>query len=43
MVLVVEQTAHHHLAWSQWRPWQQRLAKYYHDKRRGALAELLAA
>jgi hypothetical protein len=43
MVLVVEQTAHHLLAWSQWRRWHQSLAKYYHYKRRGALAELLAA
>jgi hypothetical protein len=35
VVLVVQQTAHHMLAWSRWRRWHQSLAKYYHYKRRG--------
>jgi hypothetical protein len=35
VVLVVQQAAHHMLAWSRWRRWHQSLAKYYHDKRRG--------
>lgn len=43
VVLAVEQTLSHMLAWSQWRRWHQNFAKYYHYRRRGALAELLAA
>jgi hypothetical protein len=31
------------VAWSSWRRWHQRIAKYYHDKRRGAVAEAFAA
>jgi hypothetical protein len=37
VVLAVQQTAHHILAWSYWRRGHQAIAKYYHDKRRGAL------
>jgi transposase-like protein len=43
LVLAVQQTAQHVVAWSHWRRWHQRLAQYDHDKRRGALAKLLAA
>jgi hypothetical protein len=43
LVLAVQQTAQQILAWSCWRRWHQRLAQYYHYKRRGALAEGLAA
>jgi hypothetical protein len=43
VVLAVEQTLSHIRAWSQWRRRHQNLVKYYHDKRHGALAELLAA
>jgi hypothetical protein len=43
MVLAVQQTAQHLLTWSRWRRWHQNLARYYHDKRRGALAELFTA
>jgi DDE superfamily endonuclease len=37
LVLVVEQTVEHMVAWSVWRRCHQSLAKYYHYKRRGAL------
>jgi SRSO17 transposase len=40
MVLGAQQTGHHIWAWSQWRRWHQGLATHYHDKHRGALAEL---
>jgi len=43
LVLAVQQTAHHILAWSQWRRRHRTSAQYYHDKRRGALAALFAA
>jgi hypothetical protein len=43
LVLAVQQTAQHIVAWSRWRRWHQNMAKYYHDKRRGALTWLLAA
>jgi SRSO17 transposase len=43
LVLAVPQTVHHLLAWSQWRHWHQRVARYYHYKSRGALAEVFAA
>lgn len=43
LVLAVRQTAHHSLSWSQWRRWHQTVARYYHDKRREALAEAWAA
>jgi hypothetical protein len=43
MVLAVQQTAQHIVAWSRWRRWHQRSAKYYHYKNRGALADLVAA
>jgi hypothetical protein len=35
--LALQQTAQHLQAWSYWRRWHQEVAKYYHDKRRGAL------
>jgi hypothetical protein len=38
LVLVVEQTVEHMVAWSVWRRCHQSLAKYYHYQRRGALA-----
>jgi SRSO17 transposase len=41
VVLVVQQTAQHILAWSQWRRWHQTWARYDHDKRRGALVPQL--
>lgn len=41
--LAVQQTTRHILAWSQWRRRHQTSAQYYHDKRRGAFAEFLAA
>jgi hypothetical protein len=43
MVLAVQQTAHHILAWSHWRRRHQMVAQYYHYKRRGALLAVLAA
>jgi hypothetical protein len=43
MVLAVQQTAHHILAWSHWRRRHQASAKHDHDKRRGAEVEALAA
>jgi hypothetical protein len=43
IVLAVQQTAQHILAWSHWRRRHQHLAQSYHYKRRGAWAELLAA
>jgi hypothetical protein len=43
LVLAVQQTARHILAWSQWRRRHQTSAQYYHYKRRGALAEPLVA
>ncbi|MDQ3831461.1 MAG: hypothetical protein M3361_19625 [Candidatus Tectomicrobia bacterium] len=41
--LAVQQTVTQLLAWSRWRRWHQRLAKYYHDTQRGALPLLAAA
>ena len=43
LVLAVEQTLSHMLAWSPWRRAHQHLATYDHDTRRGAVAALLAA
>jgi hypothetical protein len=43
LVLAVPQTARHILAWSQWRQHHQRVAQYYHDKRREALVGVMAA
>ena len=43
LVLAVQQTAQQILAWSRWRRWHQGIARYYHDKRRGALPRVLAA
>ena len=43
VVLAVQQTAHHILAWSHWRRRHQMVAQYYHYKRRGALLAVLAA
>jgi hypothetical protein len=43
LILAVQQTARHLLAWSHWRRWHQGLARNYHYKRRGALAKVLAA
>ena len=43
LVLAVEQTAHPILAWAHWRRWQQWMAKYDHDTRRGVAAGVLAA
>jgi hypothetical protein len=43
LVLVVQHAVDHILAWSQWRRWHQTVAKYYHYKRRGALAGILVA
>jgi SRSO17 transposase len=43
LVLAVQQTAQQILAWSRWRRWHQRLAQYYHYKRRGALPGVMAA
>ena len=43
VVLAVQQTAHHILAWSHWRRRHQASAKHYHYKRRGAAVEALAA
>jgi hypothetical protein len=39
-VFVVGQTAAEVLAWSRWRRRHQAIAKFYHYKRRGALAYL---
>jgi hypothetical protein len=41
--LAVPPTAQQILAWSRWRRWHQAMAKYYHDKRREALAGIVAA
>jgi hypothetical protein len=38
VVLAVQHTAEHILAWSHWRRWHQSLAKYYRSKRREACA-----
>ena len=43
VVLAVQQTAHHIVAWSHWRRRHQASAKHDHDKRRGAEVEALAA
>jgi hypothetical protein len=43
MVLAVQQTASHILAWSHWRRRHQAIAKYDHDRRRGRVVETLAA
>ncbi len=40
LVLALGQTAEEILAWSRWRRRHQAVAKYYHYKRRGALAYL---
>ncbi|MDQ5851992.1 MAG: hypothetical protein M3380_07970 [Chloroflexota bacterium] len=40
LVLLVQQTAAQVLAWSWWRRRHQAVAKFYHYKRRGALAYL---
>ena len=42
LVLAVQQTAHHILAWSHWRRRHQTVAQSFHYTRRGALAALLA-
>jgi hypothetical protein len=43
LVLALQQTAQQVFAWARWRRWHQRLAKHYHDKRRGVLIWTLAA
>jgi hypothetical protein len=43
LVLAVQQTAYHILAWSHWRRRHQAIAKYYHYQRRGPIMETLAA
>ena len=43
LVLAVQQPVHRILAWSQWRRWHQTVARYYHYKRRKAIAEVVAA
>jgi hypothetical protein len=43
VVLAVQQTARHILAWSHWRRRHQVSAKHYRDKRRGAEVDALAA
>jgi hypothetical protein len=43
VVLAVQQTAHHILAWSHWRRRHQARAQHDHDTRRGAAIEALAA
>jgi hypothetical protein len=43
VLLTVPQTVPQLLAWSRWRRWHQRLAKYDHDNQRGALPVLVAA
>jgi hypothetical protein len=40
VVFMVRQTVEEVLAWSQWRRRHQAIAKFYHYKRRGALAYL---
>jgi hypothetical protein len=37
LVLALEQTVQHILAWSRWRRWHQTMSQYHHDRRRGAL------
>lgn len=41
LVLKVQHTAAHILAWSRWRRHHQALAKFYHYKRRNALLTYL--
>jgi hypothetical protein len=43
LVLAVQQTARHILAWSHWRRWHQAVAKYYHYRRRQAVTRTSAA
>jgi hypothetical protein len=43
LILAVQQTTQQILAWSHWRRWHQDIARYYHDKRRGALPSVLTA
>jgi hypothetical protein len=43
LILAVPQTLQQILAWSHWRRWHQWIAKCYHDKCRGAVAEVLVA
>jgi len=43
LILAVQQTAYHILAWSHWRRGHQAIAKHYHYKRRDAEVEALAA
>ena len=43
LVLAVPQTIRDILAWPQWRRWHQTVAKYYHYKRREAVADAVAA
>jgi hypothetical protein len=43
VVLAVQQTAHHILAWSHWRRRHQASAKQYHYQRRGITVDALAA
>jgi hypothetical protein len=38
LVLAVQHAVEHILAWSQWRRWHQRLAKFYRYKRRAIYA-----
>jgi hypothetical protein len=37
LVLELQQTVHHVVAWSRWRRGHQAMAKYYHYKRRAML------
>ena len=43
LVLAVQHTAYHILAWSHWRHRHQAIATYYHYRRRGPIMEPLAA
>jgi hypothetical protein len=43
VVLAVQQTAHHILAWSHWRRRHQAHATHDHDQRRGVAVDALAA
>jgi hypothetical protein len=43
LVLAVPHTVRHILAWSQWRQHHQRIAQYYHYKRRAVRVGAMAA
>jgi hypothetical protein len=43
VVLALQQTAYHMLAWSHWRRRHQAIATYYHYRRRGRVVETFAA